>query len=54
MLKDLKGTRGDAKPEDTQTPVGVSERIKNIVEGNAEMPPVEKPEEDRGDAKKAV
>ena len=54
MLKDLKVTRGDAKPEDIQTPVGVSERIKNIVEGNAEMPPAEKPEEDRGDAQKAV
>lgn len=55
MLKDLKVTRGDAKPEDIQTPVGVSERIKNIVEGNAEQPTKpEQPQEDRGDAKRTV
>lgn len=55
MLKNFKATSTKARPEDIQHPVGVSERIKNIVENAEETPAIEEPQqEDRGDVKKIM
>lgn len=55
MMKGFVATSMNARPEDIKQPVGVSERIKNIVNGTAESPHApQEPQEDRGDAEKAV
>ena len=55
MLKNFKATSTKARPEDIQQPVGVSERIRNIVNGMAEQPEVqETPQENRGDVNRTL
>lgn len=54
MLKNFKATSTKAKPEDIKQPVGVSERIRSIVQGEAETVQEAQPQKDRGDVRKVV
>ena len=58
MLKNFKATSTKARPEDIQQPVGVSERIRNIVQGKAEEPSAEAaaevPQENRGNVDQTI